>query len=191
MTSADRPLGDSTASPEQEHSVSSGIATVSGGLAGAMIGQLVGGRLGAAIGAVVGGVAGATMGKEAGDTIHHAIEVSAQQVTNAAASIGGASESTEEAHPSTPSPTVDQLYEQGLQLSQQGNLSAAIAAFQSVVAQEPESAEAHYNLGIVLGKQGFRAQGIEQIEQARDLCRAQNRMREAENIDRILEKLNA
>ncbi len=187
MTSADRPLGNSPASPEQEHAVSSGIAAVSGGLAGAMIGQLVGGRLGAAIGAVVGGVAGATMGKEAGDAIHHTVEVSAQQVKNAAASISGANEAAEQAQ----APTIDELYEQGLQLSNQGKLAEAIAAFQSVVAQEPEAAEAHYNLGIVLGKQGFRAEGIEQIEKARDLCRAQNRIREAENIDRILEKLNA
>jgi uncharacterized protein YcfJ len=86
--------------------------------------------------------------------------------------------------------SVEEQYDQGVALGKQGDLSGAIAAFQSVVAQEPNYAEAHYNLGVVLCKYGLTEQGITHIEQSRNICRTEGREQEAENIDRILQNLN-
>lgn len=85
--------------------------------------------------------------------------------------------------------SVDEQYERGLEFGKQGNLVNAIAAFQSVIEQEPDYAEAHYNLGVVLGRHGLREQGIEHIQMSRDLCRTQGRQKEADNIEQILQKL--
>ncbi|NJL38113.1 MAG: tetratricopeptide repeat protein [Leptolyngbyaceae cyanobacterium RM2_2_4] len=86
--------------------------------------------------------------------------------------------------------SVEEQYDQGVTLGKQGDLAGAIAAFQSVVAQEPHYAEAHYNLGVVLCKYGLTEQGITHIEQSRTICRTEGREQEAENIDRILQNLN-
>ncbi|NJN58449.1 MAG: tetratricopeptide repeat protein [Leptolyngbyaceae cyanobacterium SL_5_9] len=86
--------------------------------------------------------------------------------------------------------SVEEQYDQGVALGKQGNLAGAIAAFQSVVAQEPNHAEAHYNLGVVLCKYGLTEQGITHIERSRNICRTEGREQEAENIDRILQNLN-
>jgi uncharacterized protein YcfJ len=87
--------------------------------------------------------------------------------------------------------SVEEQYDQGVALGKHGDLAGAIAAFQSVVAQEPNYAEAHYNLGVVLCKYGLTEQGITHIEQSRNICRTEGREQEAENIDRILQNLNA
>lgn len=94
-----------------------------------------------------------------------------------------------QATPTVPNSTVDEQYELGLTQAREGHLANAIATFQSVIAQEPDCAEAHYNLGVVLGKHGFREQGIEHIRMAKQLCEQQGRTQEAENVDHILQKL--
>jgi uncharacterized membrane protein len=93
--------------------------------------------------------------------------------------------------PPVPVLSVDEQYERGLELGKQGNLVGAIAAFQSVVEREPDYAEAHYNLGVVLGRHGLREQGIKHIQISHSLCKAQGRDREASNIEQILHRLGA
>lgn len=87
--------------------------------------------------------------------------------------------------------SVEEQYDRGIALGKEGNMVGSIAAFQSVIAQDPDYAEAHYNLGVVLGKHGLREQGIEHIQKSRDLCKMQGRSREADNIEQILIKLGA
>jgi tetratricopeptide (TPR) repeat protein len=86
--------------------------------------------------------------------------------------------------------SLDEQYDQGVTLGKQGDLAGAIAAFQSVIAAEPNYAEAHYNLGVVLCKYGLTEQGITHMQQSRNICRSEGREKEAENIDRILQILD-
>lgn len=85
--------------------------------------------------------------------------------------------------------SADEQYDLGIALGKQGDLAGAIAAFQSVVAQDPNYAEAHYNLGVVLCKYGLTEQGVTHIEQSKTICQSEGRTKEAENIDRILQNL--
>lgn len=93
--------------------------------------------------------------------------------------------------PSFDAASIEEQYDRGITLGKQGDLVGSIAAFQAVIERDPSYAEAHYNLGVVLGQHGFREQGIEHIQKSRELCEMQGRTREASNIDQILLKLGA
>ena len=62
---------------------------------------------------------------------------------------------------------VRQLY--GLYLYKTGNIEAAITKFNEALTLTPDSAEAHYNLGLMLAKNGQYDQAREHAEQAYNL----------------------
>ncbi len=56
--------------------------------------------------------------------------------------------------PSSTNQTAIDYYNQGNTLAEQGNVEAAIVAYKTAIALDPENADAHYNLGYWLAHQG-------------------------------------
>jgi predicted Zn-dependent protease len=64
-------------------------------------------------------------------------------------------------------PTVDQLYDEAIDLQQAGKLDEAIGKLESLVAEHPEYALAHSALSVFYGKLG---RTDESLEQAKKVC---------------------
>lgn len=62
-----------------------------------------------------------------------------------------------------------EAWERGVQLEADGDLNAAVEYYELAVQEEPTFAEAHYNLGMVLGELDQPDQALEHIQAARDL----------------------
>jgi Flp pilus assembly protein TadD len=123
-----------------------------------------------------------------------AVQKTSEQVKDSATAMGSSVQqslqSTMQSAPREYSSIEDQ-YQEALELGRQGKLEQAAVLFQQVAYQVPDSPEVHYNLGVVLGKTGDREGGITHIREARNLCQQQGYLRDAENLDQILSMLNA
>ena len=80
-------------------------------------------------------------------------------------------------------------YNLGNVLVRQGERNQAIAQWRQAIQLNPEFAEAYANLGLVLNRQGQRREGTEALKKARDLFKSQGKTQQAEQIERILQRL--
>lgn len=80
-------------------------------------------------------------------------------------------------------------YNLGNALARQGERQEAIAQWQQAIRINPDFAEAYANLGLVLNRQGQRREAVQALKKARDLFKAQGKAQQAEQIDRILQRL--
>jgi Flp pilus assembly protein TadD len=65
--------------------------------------------------------------------------------------------------------TVDQLYDEAIDLQQAGNLEGAIAKLESLVVEHPEYALAHAGLSTFYSKQGRHAESVEHAQKVCEL----------------------
>jgi Flp pilus assembly protein TadD len=77
----------------------------------------------------------------------------------------------------------------GVFLGRHGDLNEAIREFQVALDRQPNSAVAHYNLGVALCKQGNRVQGIEHLKQAKRLCLRQGKRSGRKAVEYALRQL--
>lgn len=186
-------------------------AAVSSGIVGATIGQALSGRMGATVGAIVGGLAGMTFVK---DTDSNILRLSARVSKKAMKQVKSASKhlttSTDESidsfkhqservtllHSEGETPALDEVVipteahnQLGVFLGRHGDLDEAIREFQVALDRQPNSAVAHYNLGIALYKQGKRTQGIEHLRQAKRLCLRQGKRQGKKAVEYALRQL--
>ncbi len=64
-----------------------------------------------------------------------------------------------------------------------------MAQWREAIRVNPEFAEAYANLGVTLTRQGQRREAVEILKKARDLFKAQGKSDQAEQIDRILQRI--
>jgi Flp pilus assembly protein TadD len=64
-------------------------------------------------------------------------------------------------------PTVDQLYDEAIELQQSGNLAEAVGKIEALLVEHPDYALAHAALGVFYGKLG---RTDEAVEHARRVC---------------------
>jgi Flp pilus assembly protein TadD len=77
----------------------------------------------------------------------------------------------------------------GVFLGRHGDLNEAIREFQVALNRQPDSAVAHYNLGVALYKRGSRTLGLEHLRQAKRLCLQQGRRRGRKAVEYALRQL--
>lgn len=70
-------------------------------------------------------------------------------------------------------PTFDAHYDLGVALSRVGDPKGAIASLQNAIDLEPQNADAHLNLGLVLARSQQNDQGSQQLQLARHLYQAE------------------
>ncbi|NJM73984.1 MAG: tetratricopeptide repeat protein [Scytonema sp. RU_4_4] len=75
-------------------------------------------------------------------------------------------------------------------LIQQGKLEEAIQQFQEVIHRAPKKVDAYLRLSNVFMRQEKKEEAIATLQKARDLCQAQRQSQKAEQINRILQKMN-
>ncbi|WP_226582850.1 tetratricopeptide repeat protein [Microseira wollei] len=80
-------------------------------------------------------------------------------------------------------------YNLGNVLARLGERQQAMAQWREAIRVNPEFAEAYANLGVTLTRQGQRREAVEILKKARDLFKAQGKSDQAEQIDRILQRL--
>jgi Flp pilus assembly protein TadD len=61
-------------------------------------------------------------------------------------------------------PTVDQLYDEAIDLQQAGKLDEAVGRLESLVADHPDYALAHAALGVFYGKSGRQDEAVEHAQ---------------------------
>jgi protein O-mannosyl-transferase len=72
--------------------------------------------------------------------------------------------------PARVTPEARASFERGNGLRDEGRLEEAAAQYRDAIRREPEFAEAHNNLGLVLGRRGRAAEAIEEISKALDIA---------------------
>ncbi len=82
-------------------------------------------------------------------------------------------------------------YNLGNVLAQQGEREAAIGQWREAIRIQPEFAEAYANLGLIFSRSGHRREAVEAFKKARDLFKAQGKAQQAEQIDRILQRVGS
>ena len=80
-------------------------------------------------------------------------------------------------------------YNLGNVFAQQGMRDAAITQWREAVRIQPEFAEAYANLGLILSRSGQRREAVEAFKKARDLFKAQGKIQQAEQVDRLLQRI--
>ena len=70
-------------------------------------------------------------------------------------------------------------------------MKGAISAFQKAISLNPSYANAYYNLGNALGKQGKTAEAIAAYQKARDLYRSQGKTQAVDRITQALKQLGS
>ena len=74
-------------------------------------------------------------------------------------------------------------------LMQQGKLESATQNFQEVIRRAPKKVDAYLRLSNILIQQKKKEEAIVTLQQARDLFQAQRQPQQAEQIQRLLEKI--
>ena len=75
-------------------------------------------------------------------------------------------------------------------LYDQRKLASAIASYQTAIRINPNYANAHFNLGLVLKKQGKKLDAIAQFQKARPLYQQKGDTKEVADIDRLIQELS-
>lgn len=76
-------------------------------------------------------------------------------------------------------------------LMQQGKLESATQQFQEVIRRAPKKVDAYLRLSNILIEQKKKEEAIVTLQQARDLFQAQRQPQQAEQIQRLLEKIGS
>ena len=75
-------------------------------------------------------------------------------------------------------------------LYDQRKLASAIASYKTAIRIDPNYADAHFNLGLVFGKQGKKSDAIAQFQKARSLYQQKGNNKRVADIDRLIQELS-
>ena len=92
---------------------------------------------------------------------------------------------------SNDSMAIQDEFERGIFLSEQGDLDGAKTAFAEVIRVMPDAPEAYFNMGMVLFQQGRETESRGYIRQARDLATTRGDLDAAVNLDIILKQMES